>query len=50
VEKILHGIDEVKEETVHQLANEIFDERLFCLTVLGPMNGNYLDKIRFIGK
>lgn len=50
VEKILKGIDEVKEETVRQLANEIFDERLFCLTVLGPMNGNYLDKVRFVGK
>jgi hypothetical protein len=47
---ILKGIDEVKEETVRQLANEIFDERLFCLTVLGPMNGNYLDKVRLIGK
>jgi predicted Zn-dependent peptidase len=50
VAKILKGIDEVKEETVRQLANEIFDERLFCLTVLGPMNGNYLDKVRLIGK
>jgi predicted Zn-dependent peptidase len=50
VTKILKGIDEVKEETVRQLANEIFDERLFCLTVLGPTNGNYLDKVRFIGK
>ncbi len=47
---ILKGIDEVKEETVRQLANEIFDERLFCLTVLGPMNGNHLDKVRLIGK
>jgi len=50
VGKILKGIDEVKEETVRQLANEIFDERLFCLTVLGPTNGNYLDKVRFIRK
>ncbi len=50
VETILKGIDEVTEETVRQLANEIFDERLFCLTVLGPMNGNYLDKIRLVGK
>lgn len=50
VGKILKGIDEVKEETIRQLANEIFDERLFCLTVLGPMNGNYLDKVRLIGK
>jgi predicted Zn-dependent peptidase len=50
VETILKGIDEVTEETVRQLANDIFDERLFCLTVLGPMNGNYLDKIRLAGK
>ena len=47
---ILKGIDEVEEETVRQLANEIFDERLFCLTVLGPTNGNHLDKVRLIGK
>jgi predicted Zn-dependent peptidase len=47
---ILKGIDEVKEDTVRQLANEIFDERLFCLTVLGPTNGNYLDKVRLVGK
>jgi predicted Zn-dependent peptidase len=50
VEMILKGIDEVREETVRQLANEIFDERLFCLTVLGPMNGNYMDKVRLTGK
>jgi hypothetical protein len=43
---ILKGIDEIKEETVRQLANDIFDERFFCLTVLGPMDGNYLDKVR----
>jgi predicted Zn-dependent peptidase len=44
---ILKGIDEVKEETVQRLAIDIFDERLFCLTVLGPMNGNYQEKVRF---
>lgn len=47
---ILKGIDEVKEETVQRLARDIFDERFFCLTVLGPMNGNDLDKIRLDGK
>jgi predicted Zn-dependent peptidase len=47
---ILKGIDEVKEETVQQLANDIFDDRFFCLTVLGPTNGNCLDKVRLIGK
>jgi len=47
---ILKGIDEVEEETVQRLACDIFDERFFCLTVLGPMNGNDLDKIRWDGK
>jgi hypothetical protein len=47
---ILKGINEVKEETVQYLATDIFDERFFCLTVLGPMNGNYLEKVRFDGK
>jgi predicted Zn-dependent peptidase len=47
---ILKGIDEVQEETVQHLANDIFDERFFCLTVLGPMDGNYLDKVRWGGK
>ena len=47
---IVRGIDEVKEETVRHLANEIFDERFFCLTVLGPMNGNVLDKGWLAGK
>src|SRR4030043_463503 len=42
---ILKGIDEIKEETVRHLANDIFDERFFCLTVLGPMNRNCLDKV-----
>jgi len=50
VATILKGIDEVKEETVQRLAGDIFDERFFCLTVLGPMNGNYLDKIRLDSK
>jgi predicted Zn-dependent peptidase len=47
---ILKGIDEVKEETVQHLANDIFNERFFCLTVLGPMDGNYLDKVTWIRK
>ncbi len=50
VATILKGIDQVTEETVQHLANEIFDERFFCLTVLGPMNGDYSDKIRLNGK
>jgi len=39
VDQILKGIDGVEEEMVRNLANEIFDERFFCLTVLGPMDG-----------
>jgi predicted Zn-dependent peptidase len=40
VEQILSGIEAVKEEDVHQLACELFDERYFCLTMLGPMDGS----------
>ncbi len=43
IEKILNSIDEVCEENVRELAREIFDERFFCLTILGPMNGNEID-------
>ena len=50
VGRILKGIDEVKEETVQQLATDIFNEHFFCLTVLGPMNGNFQEKVRFDGK
>jgi predicted Zn-dependent peptidase len=47
---ILQGIDEVKEEAVQHLANDIFDERFFCLTILGPMDGNNIDRINLSGK
>lgn len=50
VETILKGIDEVDNETVQHLARDIFDGRFFCLTVLGPLNGNEVDKIRWNGK
>jgi predicted Zn-dependent peptidase len=49
VKMILKGIDEVNEETIHDLANDIFDEHFFCLTVLGPMDGNGLDKVQLKG-
>ena len=39
VEQILAGIEGVKEEEVRFLANELFDQRYFCLTMLGPMDG-----------
>jgi predicted Zn-dependent peptidase len=44
VGKIIKGIDEVGEEMVRGLASDIFDERFFCLTILGPMDGSYLEK------
>lgn len=47
VEKILKGIDEVEEEVVRTLARDLFDERYFCLTVLGPMDGHHLDQTLF---
>jgi hypothetical protein len=43
VEQVIHGIDEVKEEHVRYLASELFDGRHFCLTVLGPVDGNGLE-------
>jgi len=46
VATIVKGIDEVEAETVQRLAGDIFDQRFFCLTVLGPMNGNALNEIR----
>ncbi len=47
VEKTLKGIDEVEEEVVRDLARDLLDERFFCLTVLGPMNGKDLDGTLF---
>jgi predicted Zn-dependent peptidase len=44
VEKVLSGIDEVDEERVRSLAKDIFDERFFCLTVLGPVDRNGFKK------
>ena len=44
VEKVIRGIDEVGEEEVRTLAKNIFDERFFCLTVLGPIEGNGFHK------
>jgi len=46
---VLKGIDGVNQETIQHLANDIFDEQFFCLTVLGPMDGNGLDNVRLKG-
>jgi predicted Zn-dependent peptidase len=40
VEKIIKGIEEVKEDQVRSLASDLFNERGFCLAVLGPVEGN----------
>jgi predicted Zn-dependent peptidase len=44
VEKILKGIDEVKEEEVRSLACDFFNDKSYCLTVLGPVKENGLKK------
>lgn len=44
VETILKGIEDVGEEVARGLAKELFDERYFCLTVLGPTDGHLSDK------
>jgi predicted Zn-dependent peptidase len=45
MEAILQGIEDVKEETMRSLANEFFDQRYFCLTVLGPMDEKRIDRV-----
>ena len=44
VEQILAGIEGVREEEIRFLANELFDQRYFCLTMLGPMDGEGLSR------
>ncbi|MGQ9776578.1 MAG: M16 family metallopeptidase [Thermodesulfobacteriota bacterium] len=45
LEAILKGIDDVDEEIVHYLANDLFNERSFCLTVLGPVEPEKLNQL-----
>jgi predicted Zn-dependent peptidase len=47
MDAILQGIEDVKEETMRSLANEFFDQRYFCLTVLGPMDEKRIDPSLF---
>lgn len=42
VGEVLRGIDQVKADEVRSLASELFDERFFCLTLLGSLNGKDL--------
>ena len=44
VEKLLENINAVGEEVVRSLAIDIFNEKFFCLTVLGPMDEKKFDK------
>ncbi len=44
VERVIKEIDEVEEEVVRSLARDIFDVRFFCLTVLGPVDGDCFKK------
>lgn len=42
VDQVLEGIAGVNEEEIRHLAGELFDERFFCLTVLGSLDGKDL--------
>ena len=44
VEKILAGIDEVAEDEVRSLAYDLFNEKFYCLTLLGPIEENGFKK------
>ncbi len=44
VESILKGIDDVDESMVKELARNLFDENFFCLTILGPVDEDGLEK------
>jgi predicted Zn-dependent peptidase len=47
MEQILQNIASVSEEDVRRLAGELFDPRGFCLTLLGPVEGQPLDDLLF---
>jgi predicted Zn-dependent peptidase len=44
VEEVIQGIDGVTSEEVNQLAQNLFREELFCLTVLGPIDKTELPR------
>jgi predicted Zn-dependent peptidase len=44
VEEVIKGIDEVEEKNIQSLAADLFDERYFCLAVLGPTDRNGVEK------
>jgi predicted Zn-dependent peptidase len=43
VDHVLKGIEQVKEGELRYLASELFDERFFCLTVLGSLDGKGIE-------
>ena len=44
VDQVLKGIEQVKEGELRYLASELFDERFFCLTVLGSLDGKDIER------
>jgi predicted Zn-dependent peptidase len=44
IEKVIQGIEGVTSEEVNQLAQNLFREDLFCLTVLGPIDKTELPR------
>ena len=43
-EEVIQGIEGVTSEEVNQLAQDLFREELFCLTVLGPIDKSELPR------
>jgi predicted Zn-dependent peptidase len=44
IDQILQGIAGVNEDEIRHLASELFDERFFCLTVLGSLDGKDVEQ------
>ena len=44
IDQILQGIGGVNEDEIRHLASELFDERFFCLTVLGSLDGKDVEQ------
>lgn len=44
IEEVIQGIEGVTSEEVNQLAQDLFREELFCLTVLGPIDKTELPR------
>ena len=44
IEEVIKGIEGVTSEELNQLAQDLFREELFCLTVLGPIEKTELTR------